>query len=137
DDVRAVGGYIPRVDRWGWFDRIGERKFSRAIQELPDLLDSGENAVGLVIGMTSHLLKLGLAVAGGAPGLERALRPNQRWLTKRLIPQARRWTADEIDLVLEELLRADRLLKSASLTEKQAMEELLLRLAAATTPAGE
>ena len=20
DDVRAVGGYIPRVDRWGWFE---------------------------------------------------------------------------------------------------------------------
>lgn len=128
EDVKAVGGYIPRVDRWGWFDRVGERQFARAIEELPELLDSGENAVGLVIGMASHLLKLGLAAAGGREGLERSLAPNQRWLTNRLIPQARHWTVKEIDNALTELLRADRLLKSASLTDRQAMEELLLRL---------
>jgi|SRR5690606_2206040 len=84
--------------------------------------------VGLVIGMGGHLLKVGIAVAGGREGLERALRPNQRWLAQRLLPQARRWTAAEMDAAMAELLRTDRLLKSASLTDRQAMEELLLRL---------
>lgn len=132
DDVKAVGGYIPRVDRWGWFDKVGDRRFESALEELPLLLDAGENAVGLVIGITSHILKLGLAVSGGEEGLQRALRPNQRWLGQRLLPQARKWTAARIDAALADLLRTDRLLKTASLNDRQAMEELLLRLSAET-----
>jgi hypothetical protein len=34
----------------------------------------------------------------------------------------------EVDAALGELLRTDRLLKSASLSDRQALEELLLRL---------
>jgi DNA polymerase-3 subunit delta len=127
-DIKAVGGYIPRVDRWGWFDKVGERRFNEAFNDLPELLDSGENGVGLIIGLGSHLLKIGLMVAGGRQALERHLRPNQKWLANRLQTPARKWSAAEIDRAMEELLRADRLLKSASLTDRQAMEELLLRL---------
>src|SRR5690606_921245 len=43
DDVRAMGGYIPRVDRWAWFDLVGERRFAEALQLLPELLESGES----------------------------------------------------------------------------------------------
>lgn len=132
DDIRAVGGYIPRVDRWQWFDRIGEKKFVEALAELPDLLDAGESGVGLVIGMTSQLLKVGLLVAGGKDGLDRAIPPKQRWLIKRLQPQARMWTSAQIDEALTDLLRTDRLLKSASMTDRQAIEELLLRMLGAT-----
>jgi DNA polymerase III delta subunit len=80
------------------------------------------------MGLTSHMLKLGLAVAGGQAGLDRALRPNQRWLANRLLPQARQWTAGQIDAALADLLRTDSLLKSASLTDRQAIEELLIRM---------
>lgn len=128
EDIKAVGGFIPRVDRWGWFDAVGERRFKDAFNDLPDLLDSGENGVGLVIGLGGHLLKIGILVAGGRQALERHLRPNQRWLANRLQGPARKWTPAEIDRAMEELLRADRLLKSASMTDRQAMEELLLRL---------
>jgi DNA polymerase III subunit delta len=135
-DIEAVGGYIPRTDRWAWLDQIGERRIMEALAELPDLLDSGESGVGLVLGMGSHLLRLGILVAGGRDAFDRHLPPQQRWLFKRLQPQARRWTTDQIDLALTELLRTDRLLKSASLTDRQALEELLLRLAALHAPAG-
>ena len=129
DDVQAVGGYIPRVDRWAWFDLVGERRFEEALRLLPILLESGENGVGLVIGMTSQLLRIGLVTAGGRDALERQLKPFQRWLASRVEPQARGWTMDDVDLALAELLRTDRLLKSTSLTDRQALEELLLRLA--------
>jgi DNA polymerase III subunit delta len=129
EDVEAVGGYVPRVDRWGWFDRIGGRDFPGALEEVPDLLDSGETAVGLVIGMGTHLLRLALLVAGGREGLDRQLKGNQRWLVNRLLPQAKKWSQAEIDTALVELLRTDRLLKTASLSDRQAIEELLLRLA--------
>jgi DNA polymerase-3 subunit delta len=129
DDVRAVGGYIPRVDRWGWFDLIGERRLDEALRQLGALLESGENGVGLVIGITSHVLRIGLVVAGGREALERQLKPYQRWLAGRVEPQARRWSQEEVDAALAELLRTDRLLKTTSLTDRQAMEELLLRIA--------
>lgn len=129
-DVRAVCGSIPRFDRWAWFDLVGERRWEEARRQLPILLDSGETGVGLVIGMTMQLLRIALACAGGQGALERELKSNQRWLARRIAPQARKWTLAEADTALSELLRTDRLLKSASLSDRQAVEELLLRLAA-------
>jgi DNA polymerase-3 subunit delta len=128
DDVRAVGGSIPRQDRWAWFDMVSERRFREALEALPVLLEQGENGVGLVIGMGGQLLKVGLVCAGGQSALERELKPFQRWMARRLVPVARKWTLPEVDAALGELLRTDRLLKSASMSDRQAMEELLLRL---------
>jgi DNA polymerase-3 subunit delta len=113
EDVKAVGGYIPRVDRWAWLDLVGERRFKEALAQIPDLLTTGENGVGLVLALGSHFLKLGMLVDGGRDGLDRYLRSNQRWLANKLQPQARRWTRPQIDGALSDLLRADRLLKSA------------------------
>ncbi|WP_420125797.1 DNA polymerase III subunit delta [Longimicrobium sp.] len=128
DDVRAVGGIIPRQDRWAWFDMISERRFREALETLPILLESGENGVGLVIGMGGQLLKVALVCAGGQQALERELKPFQKWMARRIVPVARRWSLPEVDQALAELLRTDRLLKSASLSDRQALEELLLRL---------
>lgn len=128
DDVRAVGGAIPRQDRWAWFDLIADRRFREALDALPVLLEQGENGVGLVIGMGGVMLKLGIACAGGQRALEAELKPFQRWMARRIVPQARKWTLPEVDSALAELLRTDRLLKSASLSDRQALEELLLRL---------
>lgn len=128
EDVRAVGGYIPRADRWGWFDLVAEQRFDDAFRALPDLLDSGESGVGLVIGMTNQLLRVGLGVAGGTEALQKNLRSNQRWLAGRLAGFARLWSQPQIEQAISELLRTDRLLKSASLTDEQALQELILRL---------
>jgi DNA polymerase III delta subunit len=49
-------------------------------------------------------------------------------LAKRVATQARVWTAPAIDDALDDLLRADRLLKSAPLSDRQVLEELLLRM---------
>lgn len=134
EDVRAVGGNIPRYDRWAWFDLVGERRLGEALRILPVLLESGENGVGLVIGMGQQLLRVALVCAGGQGALERELKPYQKWLARKVAPQAKRWTLAEVDAALAELLRTDRLLKSASLSDRQAMEELLLRLIALRPP---
>ncbi|HEX2092227.1 MAG TPA: DNA polymerase III subunit delta [Longimicrobiaceae bacterium] len=128
EDVRAVGGNLPRYDRWSWFDLVGERRFGEAMRLLPVLLEAGENGVGLVIGMTQQLLRIGVLCAGGQAALERELKPYQKWMARKMGPQAKKWTLAEVDEALTELLRTDRLLKSASLTDRQALEELLLRL---------
>ena len=128
DDVRAVGGAVPRQDRWAWFDLVAERRFREAVATLPVLLEQGENGVGLVIGMGGTLLRIGLVCAGGQGALERELKPYQKWMARRIGPQARKWSLPEVDRAMTELLRTDRLLKSASLNDRQAIEELLLRL---------
>lgn len=130
DDVRAVGGSLPRYDRWAWFDLVGDRRLGEAMRILPILLEAGENGVGLVIGMTGQLLRVAIVCAGGQAALERELKPFQRWMARKVAPQAKKWTLPEIDDALSELLRADRLLKSASLSDRQALEELLLRMRA-------
>lgn len=127
-DVEALVGFVPKVNRWDWIDAVGERKLDRARRELQTLLDAGESGVGLVIGLGTHLLRIGVAVSGGERALAEALPPHQRWLAKRVARQARAWTRESMDAALEDLLRADRLLKSAPLTDRQVLEELLLRM---------
>ena len=129
EDVKAVVGVIPRVDRWAWFDLVAEKRFSEALAMVPDLLD-GETGVGVVIGIGSQLVRVGLAVAGGKEALDRELRAYQKWTAGRLLTTSREWTGEQVDAAIEELVRTDRLLKSAPLSDRQAIEELLLRIAA-------
>ena len=70
DDVKQVVGSVPRQNRWEWFDMLGDRQFAEARASLPVLLDSGETGVGLIIGMGSHFIRLGILAAGGEKALE-------------------------------------------------------------------
>lgn len=129
-DIEEAVGPIARYNRWEWFDMVGERRFREAREALPILLEmGGESGVGLIIGLGTQVLRLALAKCGDA-ALGDALPPHQRWLARRFSQQARGWGADELDAALDDLLRADRLLKSASLNDAQVLEDTLLRLEA-------
>ena len=128
EDVRAATKAVPRQDWWGWFDLVGERRLAEARHALPALLESGESAVRVVAGIGTHLLRVAIGAAGGKRALEAELPRYQRWLAGKLAGQARRWSQADVEAALAEALRTDRLLKSASLTDAQALEELLLRL---------
>lgn len=128
ETVANLVGRVQRQSRWEWFDLVSERKFAPARAAIPVLLDAGETAVGLVIGLGTQFLRLGIGAGGGQRALEQMLPPNQKWLASRIARQLRGWSSATIDLALSDLLRADRLLKSTSLTETQVLEELLLRL---------
>jgi len=125
-DVRQLVGHIPSQNRWDWFDTVGDARFADARAALDALLES-ENGVGIVIGLGTHMLRLGLAKIGGENALSEFLPFNQKFLASRLARQARHWTPASIDAALDDLLRADRLLKSTSLNDRQVLEELLLR----------
>ncbi len=129
-DVTSVVGSVPRQTRWEWFDMLGERRFAEARAALPVLLDGGESGVGLIIGMGSHFIRLGILAHGGEKALESALPPHQKWLAARLGRQARRWQPRQLDEAIDQLLRADRLLKSSNLGELPVLEEFILRLEA-------
>jgi DNA polymerase-3 subunit delta len=129
-DVTEVVGSVPRQNRWEWFDMLGERRFPEARVALRVLLDSGETGVGLIIGMGSHFIRLGILAAGGEKALEAALPAHQKWLANRLSRQARKWKAAQLDAALTNLLRADRLLKSSNLGDLPVLEEFILGLEA-------
>lgn len=131
-DVEAAVGVVARQDRWAWFDLVGDGKLAEARRAIPVLLQAGETGVGLVIGLGTQLLRIALAVHGGQKALEAELPPRQRWLASRVARQARRWSAPAVDAALDDLLRADRLLKSAPLGDERVLDELLLRLEART-----
>jgi DNA polymerase-3 subunit delta len=126
EDVRAAGTRLPSQDRWAWFDMVGERRLEEARASLVTLLGQGETAVGLVIGLATHLLRLGIAIERGPRGLEEALPPHQRWLAKRMQDQARRWSMADLDDALRGLVDVDRLLKASPHTEEHFLETWLL-----------
>jgi DNA polymerase-3 subunit delta len=129
-DVEAAGTYLPVQDRWAWFDLVGERKFGSALETLPVLMSQGESGVGLVIGLSNHVLRLAVLRLAGPSALEQALPPHQRWLANRLKGQARGWSPESLRASIAGLRRADRLLKSAPLDDRAILEEwLLARLA--------
>ena len=127
-DVEAAGTRLPSQDRWRWFDLVGDRKFEEARQALPVLLRQGETGVGLVIGLSTQFLRLGVAAEEGAAGLEQVLPRHQRWLAGRVATQARRWNVTEIDAALAGLLDVDRLLKASPHTDEHFLEAWLLGL---------
>jgi DNA polymerase-3 subunit delta len=129
-DIEAAVGVIMRQNRWDWFDLVGNARLAEARAALPVLFEARESGVGLVLGLGTHFLRLAIAAAGGERALQNELPPHQRWLAKRLVGQARHWTSGTLAAALDDLLRADRLLKSASLSEEQILDELLLRLQA-------
>lgn len=140
EDVRAVVGALPQVDRWKWIDKVAERRFDEAVDELPLLLDSGEWAVGLISALGEALIRIGLA-KGGQGALVSALKRdssyrNLSWKVRVWMDQARGWSGEEIDRALAELLRADRLIKSGGLADRAALEEALLRIAMVGEGAG-
>jgi DNA polymerase-3 subunit delta len=125
EDVRRAGTKLPTQDRWAWFDLVGERRFEEARRALGTLLGQGETGVGLVIGLSTHLLRLGIAMDRSS-GLEAALPGHQRWLAKRLRDQARRWKQPEIAHALAALRDVDRLLKASPHTDEHFLETWLL-----------
>ncbi len=118
EDVDAAGTKLPSQDRWRWFDLVGDRRFEEARAALPVLIGQGDSGVSLVIGLTTHLLRLGIAAGSGQSALESALPYHQKWVAKRVAGQARRWTVSEVDDALAGLLHVDRMLKASGLKSK-------------------
>ena len=96
------------------------------------LLAQGETAVGLVIGLSTTLLRIGVAMEGGAAALQAALPtpPYQRFLARRITGQARRWTRADLARALHGLRRLDQLLKASAISDEVLLEEWLLGLQA-------
>jgi len=130
-DAVAKGGIrIPRQNRWEWFDVVGNRQIPAAVRGLGVLIGQGESPVGLVVGLASHFLRLGVAEEGGERALNAVLPPYQRFLSRRIAGQAGRWNRSDLAQAVRGLRRLDQLLKSSSLPGDLLLEEWLWSLKA-------
>jgi DNA polymerase-3 subunit delta len=130
DAVKAAGTFVPTEDYWQWLDKVGRRDFAEALNGLETLVSQGESGVRLTMGLSSHLIRLALAKAGGTAALEAALLPRQKYLARRLTQQAKSWTGEGLEEAILGLLRVDRLLKSSGLPDQNILEEWILGLMA-------
>ncbi len=128
EHVRTAGIVLLKQDRWKWFDLVGARRFREAVAGVRVLLNQGESGVGLTVGLSTHLLRIGLVVESGPRAIEEVLPPHQRWLSRQIGAQAGGWSADAIRSAILGLLRVDRLLKASSLSDEHHLEEWLLAL---------
>lgn len=124
--VEEAGIRLPAQDRWKWFDLVAEKRFDDALRGLDILFAQGESGVGLVLWLGQLFLRMGVVLESGPRVLEENLPSNQRWLVRKISGQARHWHPDEVGVALEGLLRADRLMKSSSLSQEGVVEEWLL-----------
>ena len=141
DEVRSAVGALPQVDRWRWVDDVLDREIGRALSDLSPLLDSGESAVGLIGALCEAFIRVGLA-RHGENVLGQVLKRdgsygNVSWKVRTYSRLGRRWTEEGIALALEELLRADRLIKSGGLSNRVALEEALLRIGTSANDEGQ
>lgn len=128
DAVKRGGIRLPTQDRWAWFDLVGSRRIGEAARGLPVLLEQGETVIGLVVGLSTQLLRIGVAAEGGLPAVQAALPPFQRFLARRIVSQARRWTRAELADAVRGLRRLDRLLKASAIPGAVLLEGWLLGL---------
>lgn len=135
ETVERAGVRIPRQNRWGWFDRVGERRFLEALRALPTLEAQGETGVGLAVGLAAQLLRIGIAVEEGARGLESRLPPQQRWLARKAVAQGRGWTSGEVGFALRSLRDADDAMKRGA-PGAAPLESWLLTLAVRSVQGG-
>ena len=126
ETVKEGGIRIPRLDPWRWFDMVGGRDFAAATAALGDLFILGASGVYLVMGLTTHFLRLGLVLDRGLAGLEATLPPRQRWIARRIQGQSRGWSRESLDSALLGLRRVDRLMKASALPHHHLLEEWLL-----------
>ncbi len=126
ETVRKAGIRLPTQDRWAWFDLVGNRRIDDAVRTLPVLFQQGETAVGLVIGLATQILRIGVALEGGTAALNRTLPPYQRFLARRIAGQARRWTRGELADAVRELCRLDQLLKASAIDDDVLVESWLM-----------
>lgn len=125
-DVEAAGTFLPTQDRWSWIELVGRRRFREALSSLRVLLGQGESGVGVVISLTTHVLRLAVLVDRGQKALEAALPRHQQWLARKLAQEARGWSVDELGAAVEGLRVLDRQLKSSGASDEALIETWLL-----------
>jgi DNA polymerase-3 subunit delta len=121
-----------RVDRiFDLTDAIGRRDCALALQSLANLLENGQNEVGVLSMITRHIRILSHIREGQREGLTggrlSAKAGVPQFLLGQYVQQVSRWNEDKISMTYQALQDTDRALKSSGLPSHVWLENFILK----------
>lgn len=131
DDVMKVVSHVRLDSVFDLTDAIGRNDRARALTCLANLLDNGQNEVGVLALISRHVRILRLVSDGLKEGLS-GQRLSSRagvspYFLKSYVDQAREWNATKIDRTFEALLDTDRALKSSPVASHIWLENFIIQ----------
>ncbi|HVK61002.1 MAG TPA: DNA polymerase III subunit delta [Bdellovibrionales bacterium] len=131
DDVMKVVSHVKLDSVFELTDAIGTRDRARALTCLANLLDNGQNEVGILALVSRHVRILKLVNEGVREGLS-GQRLSARagvspYFLKSYVGQARTWNDRKIEDTFQALLDTDRALKSSSVAPHIWLENFIVQ----------
>lgn len=131
DDVLKAVSRVRLDSVFDLTDAIGRNDRGRALDCLVNLLDNGQNEVGVLVLIARHFRILKLVGEGLSEGLS-GQRLSSRagvspYFLKSYVDQARAWNARKIDRTFQALLDTDRALKSSPIAAHIWLENFIVQ----------
>lgn len=131
DDIMKVVSHVRLDSVFDLTDAIGRNDRARALTCLANLLDNGQNEVGVLALISRHVRILRLVSDGlkeGLSGQRLASRAGvSPYFLKSYVDQAREWNSTKIDRTFEALLDTDRALKSSPVASHIWLENFIVQ----------
>ncbi len=131
EDVLAIVSRV-RVDRiFDLTDAIGKNDKAAALLSLANLLEHGQNEIGVLAMITRHIRILAQLKAASREGLSGpklcAKAGIPQFLLNQYLCQTRSWSEDKLSQTIEVLYKTDRALKSSHLPSHVWLENFILK----------
>lgn len=131
DDVLKAVSRVKLDSVFDLTDAIGKNDRARALDCLVNLLDNGQNEVGVLALISRHVRILKLVNDGLSEGLSGARLSSRAgvspYFLKSYVDQARSWTDRKIERTFQVLLETDRALKSSPVASHLWLENLIIQ----------
>lgn len=132
DDVMKVASRVKIESVFDFADAVGKSDRARALYCLANLLDQGQNEVGIIALVARHVRILRTMVEGlreGLSGQRLAAKAGvSPYFVRDYAEQARLWTPTKIDQTLEALFDTDRALKTSPVVSHIWLENFIVRV---------
>jgi len=132
DDVMKVASRVKIESVFDFADAVGKSDRARALYCLANLLDQGQNEVGIIALVARHVRILRSMIEGlreGLSGQRLAAKAGvSPYFVRDYADQARLWTPTKIDQTLEALFDTDRALKTSPVVSHIWLENFIVRV---------
>ena len=132
DDVMKVASRVKIESVFDFADAVGRNDRARALYCLANLLDQGQNEVGIIALVARHVRILRTMIEGLREGLSGPRLASKAGVSPYFVrdytDQARLWTPTKIDQTLEALFDTDRALKTSPVVSHIWLENFIVRV---------
>lgn len=132
DDVMKVVSHVRIETVFDFADAVGSSDRARALDCLANLLDQGQNEIGIIALVARHVRLLQATSEGvreGLSGQRLAARVGvSPFFVRSYADQARHWSSRKIDQTLEALYDTDKALKTSPIVSHIWLENFILRV---------